>query len=52
LGDLRRAEDTYSKVIARAPDHYDAWHNRSTLRKQTANSNHIRKLEKALGTLA
>ena len=52
LGDLRQAEDTYSMVIKRAPDHYDAWHNRSTLRKQTANSNHIRKLEKALNKLA
>ena len=44
VGDLRQAEDTYSMVINRVPDHYDAWHNRSTLRKQTANSNHIRKL--------
>jgi protein O-GlcNAc transferase len=35
MGDLRRAEETYSKVISLAPDHYDAWHNRSTLRKQT-----------------
>ena len=52
VGDLRQAEDTYSMVINRVPDHYDAWHNRSTLRKQTANSNHIRKLEKALNGLA
>lgn len=52
VGDLRQAEDTYSMVINRTPDHYDAWHNRSTLRKQTANSNHIRKLEKALNRLA
>ena len=52
VGDLRLAEDTYSKVIARAPDHYDAWHNRSTLRKQTTDDNHIRELEGALGKLA
>jgi len=52
VGNLRQAEDTYSMVINRAPDNYDAWHNRSTLRKQTANSNHIRKLEKALNRLA
>jgi tetratricopeptide (TPR) repeat protein len=52
MGDLRRAEETYSKVISLAPDHYDAWHNRSTLRKQTTDDNHIPELEKALGTLA
>ena len=51
-GDLQRAEETFSKVIARAPDHYDAWHNRSSIRKQSTQSNHIRKLEKALGKLA
>jgi len=51
MGDLRHAEVTYSKIISRAPDHYDAWHNRSTLRKQTASDNHIPKLEKALSTL-
>lgn len=52
MGDLGQAEDTYAKVIALAPDHYDAWHNRSTLRKQTADSNHIRELEQALNSLA
>jgi tetratricopeptide (TPR) repeat protein len=52
LGKLRQAEVAYSKVITLAPDHYDAWHNRSTLRKQTVKNNHIRKLEKALSTLA
>jgi len=51
IGDLQRAEITYSKIIARDPDHYDAWHNRSTLRKQTADDNHIPRLEKALSTL-
>ena len=52
MGDLRKAEDTYTKVIRRAPDHYEAWYNRSTLRKQTADNNHIRKLEKKLAALA
>lgn len=52
MGDLRQAEETYSKVISHAPDHYDAWHNRSTLRKQTAGDNHISELEGKLGTLA
>lgn len=51
LGELRQAEEVYGMVIARAPDHYDAWHNRSTLRKQTANDNHIPQLEEALGKL-
>jgi Flp pilus assembly protein TadD len=51
MGDLGQAENTYSKVIFLAPDHYDAWHNRSTLRKQTADDNHIRELEQALNSL-
>jgi len=52
MGDLRQAEDTYSKVIKCTPDNYEAWYNRSTLRKQTANRNHIRGLEKKLKELA
>ena len=52
MGDMRQAEDMYSKVIGRTPDNYTAWYNRSTLRKQTASNNHIRKLERILGKLA
>ncbi len=52
MGDLQQAEDTYSKVIKLMPGNYEAWHNRSTLRKQTVNRNHIRKLEKVLKELA
>jgi tetratricopeptide (TPR) repeat protein len=52
MGDLQRAEDTYSEVIKRTPNNYEAWYNRSILRKQTANRNHIRKLEKVLQALA
>lgn len=52
VGDLQQAERTYTKVISRTPDNYEAWYNRSTLRKQSANRNHIRKLEKKLSKLA
>lgn len=52
VGDLQRAEEMYSEVIRRAPDDCEAWYNRSTLRKQTAKNNHIRKLEKVLSRLA
>lgn len=51
MGDLEKAEDTYSKAISLAPDYYSAWHNRSTLRKQTASDNHISELEQALEPL-
>ena len=46
MGNLQKAEDTYTKVIKLAPDHYEAWYNRSTLRKQTPDNNHVRELEK------
>ena len=51
VGDLQQAEDTYSNVISRAPANFEAWYNRSTLRKQTEKDNHIRKLERALNKL-
>lgn len=47
-GDLPQAEATYDELIKRLPGNYEAWYNRSTLRKQTADGNHIRKLEKKL----
>ena len=52
MGNLQKAEDTYTKVIKLAPDHYEAWYNRSTLRKQTPDNNHVRELEKKLEALA
>lgn len=52
VGDLRQAAETYSKVIDLDPRNYDAWHNRSTLRKKTRNRNHTAKLEKAIQKLA
>jgi tetratricopeptide (TPR) repeat protein len=51
VGDLRQAEKLYTKLINRAPDNYEAWYNRSTLRKQTSDHNHVARLEKALSKL-
>lgn len=50
-GELDKAEELFSKVIRLDPANYDAWHNRSTLRKQTTDDNHIDELEKALKRL-
>ena len=52
IGELESAEATYSKVIRRRPKNYEAWYNRSTLRKQTPDDNHTAQLEKALRQLA
>lgn len=52
VGKLQLAEETYSRVINLSRDNFDAWHNRSTLRKQTEDSNHVLELEKALGKLS
>ncbi len=52
MGDLIQAEDAYTQVVKRTPGDYESWYNRSTLRKQTANKNHIRKLEKKLKVMA
>jgi len=51
VGDLQQAEDTYSTVIDLDPHNYDASYNRSTLRKQTRDDNHIAELETALHKL-
>lgn len=51
VGDIALAEQTYSQVIALNPQDYDAWQNRSTLRKQTPDNNHIDALTKALDSL-
>lgn len=52
VGKLQLAEETYSRVINLSRDNFGAWHNRSTLRKQTEDSNHVRELEKALSKLS
>ena len=51
VGDLEQAENTYSDVIRRRPKNFEAWYNRSTLRTQTADDNHVVQLEKALRKL-
>jgi tetratricopeptide (TPR) repeat protein len=48
LGALGDAEEDYDKVIALKPTDFEAYNNRSNLRIQTAEHNHIRELETVL----
>lgn len=48
LGNLEEAEGLLDAVIARAPQDYDAYYNRATLRKQTPEHNHIAQIEALL----
>lgn len=48
LGKLQEAEAALDKVIALKPDDSDAWYNRATLRKQTAERNHVAEIERHL----
>lgn len=48
LGKLAAAEEDYDRVIAQRPDDYEAYTNRSELRKQTLDRNHIEAMEKLL----
>lgn len=48
LGKLQDAEAALDKVIALKPDDSDAWYNRATLRKQTAERNHVVEIERRL----
>ena len=48
LGEMDEAERLLDRVIARAPEDYDAYYNRATLRRQTRTANHIAELEKRL----
>jgi tetratricopeptide (TPR) repeat protein len=45
LGQLAAAEADYDRVIAAKPDDIEAYKNRSDLRKQTVDNNHIAELE-------
>ena len=45
LGRLDEAEALLDKVIEMHPGDSDAWYNRSTLRRQTAQGNHVAKIE-------
>lgn len=44
LGRLDMAEELLTRVIGLAPDDHDAYYNRSTLRRQTTQRNHVREL--------
>jgi len=50
LGRLETAEQMLNRVIALAPEDFDAYYNRSTLRRQTVENNHIAELQHALAT--
>jgi len=48
LGELTEAEHDYDRVIALKPDDYEAYKNRTELRTQTEDNNHIAALEALL----
>lgn len=48
LGRLDEAEAAFDTVIRQAPHDYDAYYNRSTLRRQTPARNHIAELQRML----
>ncbi|PKQ00579.1 MAG: hypothetical protein CVT74_03350 [Alphaproteobacteria bacterium HGW-Alphaproteobacteria-13] len=48
LGRIDAAEAHFDRVIADNPRDWDAWANRSTLRRATAERNHVAALERAL----
>ena len=50
LGRLSDAEDDYDRAIALRPNDYEAYTNRSELRKQTPDRNHIDAMERQLAT--
>jgi tetratricopeptide (TPR) repeat protein len=48
LGQLAAAEDDYDQVIKARPNDFEAYKNRSDLRTQTRDRNHVAELEKVL----
>jgi tetratricopeptide (TPR) repeat protein len=48
VGQLDAAEAEFDRVIAQAPHDYDAYYNRSTLRRQTQARNHVAELRRML----
>lgn len=48
LGRTDEAERAYDRVISASPDNAEAWLNRSQLRRQTAERNHVAELRTAL----
>jgi len=51
IGELEAAEKSFSAVLQVNPNDCDAWHNRSLLRKQTTDDNHIEALYERLAGL-
>ena len=50
IGELENAELNFDKLIVQTPHDYDAYYNRATLRKQTANNNHIGEIKSLLSS--
>lgn len=50
-GDIEQAEKAYGRVIDAEPRDHDAWQNRSALRRQTVEDNHIEALTRELQSL-
>ena len=48
MGNLERAEALYDRALALNPEDWEAYKNRSDLRKQTADSNHVSELRQQL----
>lgn len=48
MGQLDKAEQLFDALLRKSPHEYDAYYNRATLRKQTAQSNHVAEMEKVL----
>jgi tetratricopeptide (TPR) repeat protein len=51
VGDLDAAEKTFTQVVEANPNDFDAWQNRSNLRRQSPASNHIADLATRLNKL-
>jgi tetratricopeptide (TPR) repeat protein len=51
-GDLEEAERLFTETIRLRPDDYGAWLNRSALKKQSAERNHVRELKYVKSQLA
>jgi len=49
LGHADEAERAYDRIISVTPDNAEAWYNRSVLRRQTVDGNHVAQLRTALG---
>lgn len=51
LGQIEQAEKVFDDLLRKFPHEYDAYYNRSQLRKQKPDSNHIAEMEKLLAEL-